>query len=584
MYRPALLATMAALAMAGEAQAQTEVRPPTDYALMNARIVVAPGRVIERGTVHIANGRIVAAGERVNVPATAIQLDLTGSTIYPGLIDAASTVGLPPVAPPGGGRGGRGGAPETPGGQQGRGGRPAPPPETRPEQLAADVFSPAEADLQAYRAAGVTTLGLAFDAAGIFPGQTAVASARSGDPAELILKTPVSLQVTFGRRRGGYPGTLMGAVAYIKQAFYDAEHDRRVAEAFQRNPAAAPRPSYDAEHRALAPALAGTLPVWFFGSTERDLERIVDIARELRIQNYTIVGAQEGWLATELLKQAGRPVIVSLDFPSANAITGRAFEGHVAPVSGPDAEGAEKDSAAVRAARGNAAALAGAGMTVALSGYGLDGPAEFREALLAAVEAGLSPDEALRALTVTPAQMLGLEGIVGTVEAGKLANLVVVQGDLFSRTGRIRRVFVEGERFEIREPEQRSGRGGRGGGGGAGEAVSLAGEWVGTMEGPNGPLAFTLTAQGQGQQVTGQLATEMGVAELRGELTGQDLSLRGVMRPPGQNAMNITLNVRITGDDMRGTLVAQGLADIPFVARRRDPGADADAALHGGVR
>jgi hypothetical protein len=448
----------------------------------------------------------------------------------------------------------------------------------RPEQLAADVFDPSEAQLEGMRAAGVTTLGLAFDATGIFPGQTAAVSTKSGDPAALVLRTPVSMQVTFGRRRGGYPGTLMGTLAYIKQAFYDAEYDRRVGEAFQRNPATAPRPAYNAEHRALGPVVAGSLPVWFFASGERDIARTLELARELHVQNFVLVGAQEGYRTPDALKATGQPVIVSLNFPRPDAVTGRSFELHVAPPSGEDAEDARADSAVLRAARGNAAALQRAGVPIALASHGLSGGADFRNAVLSAVEAGLSAEDALRALTVTPARLLGVESALGTIEPGKFANLVVVEGDLFSRSGRVRDVFVEGERFEVRETAR---TGARGAGGGA-RTASAAGVWSGSIESPGGTMPFTLTLTVDGDDVTGQLATEMGSTSLTGELSGQDLVLRGTATPPGMNAMSISITARISGDDLRGTLVAQGMAEVPFVARRREPGEDRGEAMQGG--
>ncbi len=583
MLRSTLCAAATGLAVALPLHAQTEAVPPADYALINARIVVAPGRVIERGTIRIVDGRIAAVGERLTVPPGVVQLDLAGKTVYPGLIDAATTVGMPRMGGEGAGRGRGGGgpAPQQAGSQQS--GRSSPPPEADPSQMAADVFSPSEGDLEAYRGAGVTTLGLAFESSGIFPGQTAAVSTGSSEASELVLRAPVSMQVTFGRRRGGYPSTLMGAVAYIKQAFYDAEHDRRVADAFARNPAASPRPTYDAEHRALGAVVAGSLPVWVFGSTERDLERVIETMRELRIQNYVIVGAQEGHRVTDMLKTVGKPVIVSLNFPRPDAITGRVFELHVAPMSGEDSVDIQADSAAVRLARSNAGALSRAGVPIALASYGLTGPGEFRNRILAAIEAGLTKDEALRALTISPARMLGLESAIGTIESGKIANLVVVEGDLFSKDGKIRQVFVEGERFEVRESEA-GGRGGRGGGRGGGPAPSAAGDWLGSMEGPSGTMAFTLTLRLEGEAVLGTLTSEMGSVALRGDLAGQDLTLRGTATPPGMNAMDVTITARITDDDLRGTLSVQGMAEVPFTARRRGPGDVQGEAFQGGGR
>jgi imidazolonepropionase-like amidohydrolase len=437
MVRSAFLTTLAAGAIcAAPVLAQTPPTPPDDYALTGARIVTAPGRVLERGTVIIRDGRIVAVGARVEVPAGAIPIDLTGHTIYPGLIDAAATFGLPQVT-----------------GQNTERGA-----ELMPARSAADVWTATDSSVVALRNEGFTALGLTFGG-GIFPGRVAAVS-TGGAAHSPVLRSPVAQQVVLGRRRGGYPGTLMGAVAYVKQSFYDVQYDIRARQAFERTPSG-PRPDYDPEHRALQPAATGETPVWFVASTERELTRIPALAGDIDVRNYVIVGAQEGWRALPALRRAAQPVIVSLEWPSAGEITGRSFELNVAPVSGPNTAKAEADSTALRAARGNAAALARAGIPFALSSHGMARAAELRDRLRETVDAGLSADDALRALTVTPARLLGLEQAMGTIEAGKLANLVITQGDLFARDSRIRYVFVEGVRYDVPERSGAQPAGGR---------------------------------------------------------------------------------------------------------------------------
>jgi imidazolonepropionase-like amidohydrolase len=565
---------LAGAALAPPLYAQPTTEPIQTYALTNARIVVAPGRVIERGTIVLRDGRIVAVGAQVDVPADAFALDATGRTVYPGLIDAATSIGLPAVAATGG-RGGRGGPPAAGPQTQPTG----PPPETRPDQMAANVYAATEEQRAAWRQAGVTTVGLAFDG-GIFPGQTAAVSIAPSAQGNFVLRTPVSLQVLLGRRRGGYPGTLMGAIAYIEQAFLDAQHALRVEDAFQRNAASAPRPTYDPRHRALAPAVRGTLPVWLHASAKRDLERAIALAERSAIQSWVMVGAQEGFQTVDALRAAGKPIIVSLDWPNPNTVTGRAYELHVAPVSGEDTQDAQADSAVARQLRGNAAALANAGLTIALSGYGLDRPADFRDHVLAAVEAGLSPDAALRALTIVPAQLLGLEGLIGTIENGKLANLVVVEGELFDRAGRIRHVFVEGRRHDI--PDEPAGGREQRRAGGAG-AASAAGVWVGAIDLPDMTLQFTMTLTDEAGSIAGDIASEAGSVPVSGERTGDAIVLRGTYAPPGQTAMAFTVTARIVESELRGTLTLQGQQPMEFNARLRDPGFGGQAR-RGGIR
>jgi imidazolonepropionase-like amidohydrolase len=314
------------------------------------------------------------------------------------------------------------------------------------------------------RAMGVTVVGLAFDS-GILSGQTAALSLGSTSVDSALLRPRVGIQIGLQTRRGGYPTTLMGTMAYLEQAFSDALYQKRVAEAFERNPGQGPRPVRDADREALIAAAEGKMPVFIAASRESDLRRAVALAKRSNL-DYVLVGAQEGFRATDLLSKEAKPVIVSLNFPRPDEMSGRAFELHVAPLSGRDTADINADSAAARQLRGNAAALVKAGVPIALASFGLQRPQDFRTRVRNAVEAGLTPDEALRALTLTPARVLGLERVIGTIENGKMANLVVTEGDLFSRDGRIRHVFIEGRRFDIRETEN-TGRGRSGNPGGA---------------------------------------------------------------------------------------------------------------------
>ena len=438
---------------AASAQTNNPAGPPvarSNYALTNVRIVSAPGRVIERGTVVFVDGRIAAVGANVPIPAGVVRMDLAGYTVYPGLIDAATSIGLPNpnrVLPTAGdataaaGRGGRGGQPL---GRAGAAG-PAPDlPEVEAGAEAADMFQPSEAELRALRAGGVTTVGLVFNG-GIFPGRIGAALTGTQANSHLSLRTGAGQQVAFGTKRGGlYPATGIGSVAFIRQAFLDAQYEGRVEKAFKAGIPGA-RPSNDPFSRALVPAATNAMQSWFVASDERQIGRVADIATEMELKNPVVVGSQEGWRAIPALKRMGATAVVSVMWPAPDSVTGRVF---LAIGLGKSGTAPPTTAADTNEVRGNAAALLKAGVPVALASYGGASGANFRDRIRMAIAAGLSPDDALRAATVTPAALLGVTAAVGTIEVGKLANVVVVSGnDLFAAGSTIKHVFVEGRLY-----------------------------------------------------------------------------------------------------------------------------------------
>jgi imidazolonepropionase-like amidohydrolase len=305
------------------------------------------------------------------------------------------------------------------------------------------MFSPTADELKSFRAGGVTTVGLVFNG-GIFPGRIGAALTGRGDDVRLGLRSSVGQEVAFGTKPGGaYPGTGIGSVAFIRQAFLDAQYEARLDKAFKAGIPGA-RPGNDPFTRALLPATNNEMPAWFTASTEREMNRVGEIVKEMALKTPVIVGAQEGWRVIPTLKQSGATAVVSLNWPAPGNVTGASFR-----------EGTPAAEATVMNGeiRGNAAALMKAGVPVVLASFGGEGGAAFRDRIRSTIEAGMSPDDALRAATITPAALLGVTSAVGTIEVGKLANLVVVTGnDLFASGTPIRHVFVEGRLYQDRNP------------------------------------------------------------------------------------------------------------------------------------
>ena len=229
---------------------------PPVTAIRNARIVTVSGPVIAKGTVVIHSGLIEAVGENVAIPAGAWVIDGEGMTVYPGLIDALSTVGMPGEAPAAAtaGRGGGRGQTTTPATTAPAATQPAAPrsmgPEDRPQTtswlLAADEISPADRRIETVRSGGITTTAT-YPTRGIFAGQGSLIDLAATEKAgEMVVVPSLGQYISVTRTGGvggggfgsGFPGALMGYIAYIRQIYLDADHYKLVKDAYAKDRAA----------------------------------------------------------------------------------------------------------------------------------------------------------------------------------------------------------------------------------------------------------------------------------------------------------------------------------------------------------
>jgi imidazolonepropionase-like amidohydrolase len=484
---------------------------PTAYAITNARVVPVAGPAIEKGTIVVRNGLIAAVGANVAVPADARVVDGTGLTVYPGFIDAYSALG---TAAPRGGQGGGGGgggggnpfaAPATQGGQGGGG------PSARlvvhpagiePEAAVVEQLRVDAEGFAAAQGAGFTAA-LAAPRSGILQGRSALIT-LSGDPATMVVKAPVAQHVGFSPQRGGgYPNSLLGVFAALRQTFIDAQYYRDQQAAYARSARGLSRPAHDAALDALLPVIAREQPVVMQANTQREIERALSLAKEFNLRAI-IAGGSEAYLVADQLKAANVPVLLSANFPRRAAAP--------SPDADPDPIRVLRERAEAPKAPGR---LAQAGVRFAFQSGGLTNGGDFLANVARAVENGLTADQAVRALTVQPAEIFGVADRLGTIEVGKIANLTLVRGALGDRAARVTQVFVDGRPVAVRAAA---------GGEGAG-AVTATGAWTTTVSLDNTNYAVTLTLRQEGERVTGSLQGELGTAQVSGSL-GADGALR----------------------------------------------------------
>jgi hypothetical protein len=437
------------------------------YALRDAKIVRVSGPVIEHGTVVVRDGLIEAVGENLTPPADAWVIDCKGLTVYPGLIDALSNWGLtntpPATAAGGGGRGGRGGAvavttPTPAVNPAALAGPPSRGPEDRPSNAAylkaADQLFPTDRAIETARNGGFTSA-VTFPAGNIFSGQGAVIDLAGDRTGDMVIADAVGQLVTVpaGGRGGGrgYPGSLMGVFAYIRQIYLDSEHYKLARSIYEKHPQGLMRPAYDRTLEGILASPRVLLPA----TRNVEIERMLAFAKEMKL-NAVLYGGHEAWRSAEVLKKSGVPVLLSLKYPE------KALD------FDPEAEESLRVLELRDKAPASAGALAKAGVRFAFYSDGVSTPRDLMRAVKKALDAGLAPDAALRAMTLTPAEIYGVSDRLGSIDKGKIANLVVADGDLFAERTRVKYVFVDGGKYEPLPDDpatRQGGRGGRGQGG-----------------------------------------------------------------------------------------------------------------------
>lgn len=442
------------LAIAVAAAVVMRAEAPHIYAIRGARIVTAAGTPIASGNIVVRNGLIEAVGADAAVPNDARVIEGKGLTVYPGLVDMGTSVGveLPEVATPEDLR-------TTAAAERFK--------RTvifRPDREAATYLQADSPELARLANTGITSV-LATPGSGIVRGTSALVNVTGppeepqiGDLADYrqglqIVRTPVALHIQFSGGGGGrgYPASLMGTIAFVRQSFLDAQHQRLVEDRYGKvNAAGMPRPNFDPSLEALQPALDGRLPVAFEANAAREIVRVLDMAQEFKLTPI-VTGGGEADQVTAELKARNAGVIYNLNYPTRSRMLP------------PDAD----EPIETLRARANApkvpAALEKAGVAFAFSSDGLREPRDFVRNVGRAVREGLSEDAAIRALTINAAQIAGAADRVGSLERGKIANLVVTEGGLFDEQLEVRHVFVDGRLVNVEPQPAGGGRGGRGG-------------------------------------------------------------------------------------------------------------------------
>lgn len=523
------------------------------YAITNAKIVTVSGATIEKGTVVVRNGLIFAVGANVTAPADATVLDAGGATVYPGFIDTVTNLGIvAPTAGPGGGGQGGGGGGQAAAAAAAAAAQPTSnsnfPAGLRPEVTVEEILRGGDAQFETSRNAGFTSA-LSTGRTGIFSGQSAVINLAGDSVSSLVVRSPFAQHISFVTLGGGYPGSLLGTFSALRQIFNDARRLQENQRAYDADPKGMQRPGSDKSLEALFAVLNRQMPVVFNANSEIEIIRALDLMKEYNL-NGMIAGGLEAWKVADRLKAQNVPVLLSLNFPK--RLT----------ASSPDAD---PEPLAVLRSRADvpkgASKLAAAGVKFAFQSGGATAMADYFANAGKAIENGLSRDVAIRAMTLGAAEILGVDKTLGSIETGKVANIVVIRGDLFGRDKFASHVFVDGRHFEQKEPVRPAGGrgpGGQGGGPGATPTAttgpSIGGTYLITIDVPGQPIQATLNLTQAGTVITGTMVSQLGSSQVaNGRATANGFSFTTSVQFGGAS-IDISVAATVSGNQVSGTV------------------------------
>lgn len=440
---------------------------PGVYAITGGTVHPVSGADIPNGIVVIRNGLIESVGASVSIPADATVIDVKGAHVYPGLIDAQTFLGF--TTPKRGDKSG----------------------EPTPDSLAIRDAKISDDDAASGRNLGVTTV-LTAPTSGIFNGQSAIINLGDGPIESRVIKSPATMQIAFNTRpTWTYPDSLMGVMSYIRQELMDAQQHQAARAVYERSPAGLRRPADDPALEALQSALSRQLPVVFVADSASMIRRAQILAKEFNLKPI-IAGARQAYQMPDELK--GVPVLVSVKWDTA-------------PTDKQD----RKDQP-LRVIRDRQlqpttpSVLAKAGIDFALvSSPGKAG--DYFPGIRKAIENGLTADQALRAVTITPARIFGIDRQLGTLERGKIANLVVSDKPLFEKTSKVTRVFIDGREMHLPADDKKAA---------ATPAAPIDGTWSLTIRAPQGNVAISVTLKAAEGKLTGTFSGDRGSGDIRG--------------------------------------------------------------------
>jgi len=412
------LTLLVALLLALPAHAQKQPGFQGPFALTNAQVIVAPGDTLDDGTVVIRDDSIAAVGPDVSVPSDAQAFDLSGQMVYPGFIDSGTHLGLAEI----------GSLPETRDFNEIG--------DLTAHMNALTAVNPSTVHVPTTRVHGITSV-ITEPENGILPGTAALIGLHGYTPEQMHLGDVTLTKLNFpsvgrqGPSDDRSPETIQKeaekALTQLNDLWAQAQRYARIDSAVAEQPEARRQPEFVPAMEGLLPVIRGEQPLMISANAAADISKALDWAEERGVLDQLILsGALEGWRVADEIAAANVPVLVG-------------------SIMQPPSRESDRYDKAYR----TPALLHDAGVTVALRSGKTENVRNLVFHAGFAASHGLGKTEALRAITTTPARIFGVADQVGTIEAGKRANLFVADGDPLQPATDVQHLFIDGYKLPL---------------------------------------------------------------------------------------------------------------------------------------
>ncbi|WP_436515959.1 amidohydrolase family protein [Ekhidna sp. To15] len=529
----------------------SDLKPVSNkYVIKNATIVQAPGKIIPNGSILIENGIIKAVGSSISIPSDAWIVDADSMFVYAGFISGLSNIGVKKAEESdekddrkltGNPTDKRAGI--TPG-------------NSVREMLKVDDKSVAD-----FRKLGFTAShSVPHD--GMLPGMGAIVLLGGASDQDMLIKDQASMYSQLAGAGGVYPNTIIGVMAKYRDLYRKASQAKDYQNKYSSGPNGMERPAPNSTLEALYPVVSKQMTVAFKAESVKDLMRVIALQRDLGFK-MMLGEVKQGWDAIPVVKSTGAPVFLSLDLPEWKEEEAKEGEEKDEKKELTEMELEEKalkerQNTMIKNYYTQAGKFSSSGVKFGFSTMDVKSK-DFRTNLLKVIENGLSQDKALAALTTEPANILGLSSMMGTIENGKMANLVVSDTAYFTKDANVRYVFVDGMKYEFEAKKKKKKKSSDS------EGVDAAGVWNYTTETPQGNGSGVITIKGTPGDYNGTISVSYNGSTNEIEdftVDGNNVSFSFKLNMGEEITVDISMD--IDGDMFEGTLSVAAFGSFPM--------------------